>query len=92
MHGQRHERRVDPGRDGDCVVTATAEATANYNDATAEFTVTVQAVGTLALNLDPIAGDDTVNIAEHEAGFTISGDTGSEGERVGDRDGGYRRS
>ena len=40
----------------------------------------MQAAGTLALNLDPIAGDDTVNIAEHEAGFAISGDTGSEGE------------
>ena len=65
---------------GDCVVTATAEATANYNQATLEFTVTVQAAGTLALNLDPIAGDDTVNIAEHEAGFAISGDTGSEAD------------
>ena len=63
---------------GDCVVTATAEATANYNDATLDFTVTVQAVGTLVLNLDPIAGDDTVNLAEHEAGFTITGDTGTE--------------
>ena len=35
--------------------------------------------GTLALNLDTIAGDDTVNIAEKAAGLTISGDTGSEG-------------
>ena len=33
----------------------------------------------LALNLDTIAGDDTINIAEKAAGFTISGDTGSEG-------------
>ena len=32
----------------------------------------------LALNLDAIAGDDTVNIAEKAAGFTISGDTGTE--------------
>ena len=32
----------------------------------------------LALNLDTIAGDDTVNIAEKAAGFTISGATGSE--------------
>ena len=64
---------------GDCVVTATAEATDNYNDATLDFTVTVQALGTLALNLDAIATDDTVNIGEHEAGFSISGDTGSEG-------------
>ena len=30
------------------------------------------------LNLDAIAGDDTVNIAEQAAGFAISGDTGSE--------------
>ena len=33
----------------------------------------------LALNLDAIAGDDTVNIAEKAAGFTIGGATGSEG-------------
>ena len=49
---------------GDCVVIATAAGTANYNQATAPFTVTVQPAGTLALNLDPIARDDTVNIAE----------------------------
>ena len=63
---------------GDCVVTATAADTANYNEATVAFTVIVQSAGTLALNVDAIAGDDTVNIAEHEAGFTISGDTGAE--------------
>ena len=63
---------------GDCNITATAAGTANYNEATAAFTVTVQAAGALALNLDTIAGDDTVNIAEKAAGFTISGDTGSE--------------
>ena len=33
----------------------------------------------LTLNVDAIATDDTVNIAEKAAGFTISGDTGSEG-------------
>ena len=32
----------------------------------------------LALNVDAIAGDDTVNIAEKAAGFTIGGDTGTE--------------
>ena len=64
---------------GKCKVIATAESTANYNDATAEFTVTVESAGTLALNVDAITGDDTVNIAEHGAGFTIDGDTGSEG-------------
>ena len=63
---------------GKCEVTATAAGTANYNEATAAFTVTVQAAGALALNLDAIAGDDTVNIAEKAAGFTISGATGSE--------------
>ena len=63
---------------GDCNITATAAGTANYNEATAAFTVTVQAAGALALNLDTIAGDDTVNIAEKAAGFAISGDTGSE--------------
>ena len=36
------------------------------------------AAGALALNLDAIAGDDTVNIAEKGRRFTISGDTGSE--------------
>ena len=34
--------------------------------------------GTLVLNLDTIAGDDVVNIAEKATGFTISGDTGPE--------------
>ena len=64
---------------GKCEVTVTAESSTNYNEATAEFTVTVESAGTLALNVDAIAGDDTVNIAEHGAGFTIDGDTGSEG-------------
>ena len=63
---------------GNCEVTATAASTANYNEATATFTVTVQAVGALVLNLDAIAEDNTVNVAEKTAGFTISGDTGTE--------------
>ena len=63
---------------GACNITATAAGAANYNEATAAFTVTVQAAGALALNLDAIATDNTVNIAEKAAGFTISGDTGSE--------------
>ena len=63
---------------GECVITATAAGTDDYNEATADFTLTVQATGTLALNLDAIAGDDTVNIAEKAAGFTITGDTGTE--------------
>ena len=40
--------------------------------------MTVEAAGTLALSLDTIAGDDTVNIAEKAAGFAIEGNTGSE--------------
>ena len=63
---------------GACEITATAAGAADYNEATASFSVTVQAAGALALNLDAIAGDDRVNIAEKAAGFTISGDTGSE--------------
>ena len=64
---------------GTCTITATAEGTANYNEATAAAAVTVQPAGALTLNLDRIAGDDTVNIAEKAAGFMITGDTGSEG-------------
>ena len=61
---------------GSCVVTVTAESSANYNQETATFTVTVQ--DTLALSVDAIATDNTVNIAEKTAGFAISGATGSE--------------
>ena len=70
---------LTPVEVGACVITATAAGTADWNQATATFTVTVAAAGALALNLDTIAGDDTVNIAEKAAGFTIGGDTGSEG-------------
>ena len=64
---------------GECVITATAASSADYNQGTATYTVTVAAAGTLALTLDTIAGDDTVNIAEKAAGFAISGATGSQG-------------
>ena len=64
---------------GSCEITATAASTATYNEATATFTVTVQAAGALVLNVAAITGDDTVNIAEKAAGFDITGDTGSEG-------------
>ena len=63
---------------GGCEVTVTAAGADNYNEATATFTVTVQAVGALVLNLDAVATDNRVNIAEKTAGFTISGDTGTE--------------
>ena len=61
---------------GSCVITATAAATANYNEAAVDFTVSVQAAGALVLNLQTIAGDNAINIAEKAAGFSISGDTG----------------
>ena len=64
---------------GACEITATAAATANYNSATATFTITVQTLGALLLNLDAIADDNRINIAEKAAGFTIGGDTGSVG-------------
>ena len=62
---------------GRCEVTATAAGTPDYNSATATFTVTVQAAGTLVLDLDAIADDNTVSIREKAAGFTISGNTGT---------------
>ena len=63
---------------GECVITVTAPGDDNYNEGTATFTLTVQPAGTLALNVAAVAGDDTINIAKRAAGFTISGDTGSE--------------
>ena len=63
---------------GSCTVTVTAAGTADYEEATATATVTVNPVGALTLNVGTIAGDDTINIAEKELGFVISGDTGSE--------------
>ena len=64
---------------GKCVIKVTAVGTANYEEATDTFTVTVAPAGTLVLNVNAIATDGTVNIAERAAGFAISGDTGSEG-------------
>ncbi len=65
---------------GSCVVTVTAASSNDWNGATATYTVTVQAAGTLVLNVAAVTGDDKVNIAEKAAGFAIAGDTGSEGE------------
>ena len=64
--------------DGACTVTARAALTANYNAAAATFSVTVNPAGALTLVVDDVAGDNTVNIAEKTAGFTISGATGAE--------------
>ena len=64
---------------GSCEITATAASDSNYNEASATYTVTVQATATLVLNLAAVATDNVINIAEKASGFTISGDTGSEG-------------
>ena len=69
---------TDPRGRGNCVITARAEASDDYEQGVATFTVVVQSAGNLVLNLDPIADDNTVNIAEHQAGFAIKGDTGGE--------------
>ena len=60
---------------GDCVVIATAEATDDYNQATATVTVTVQAAGVLVLNVNPIATDNIINISEHRARGSVSAAT-----------------
>ena len=77
---------VDPGSGaltilaaGSCTVLVTAAATADYTEASATFTVTVQAAGTLALTVSDVTGDDTINIAEKASGFDIGGTTGFEG-------------
>ena len=54
---------------GDCIITVTASATTNFNEETVDFTVMVLPMVTL----DPVADNDIVNIAEHMAGFDISG-------------------
>ena len=38
----------------------------------------MSSAGNLVLNVNPIATDNIINIAEHTDGFAISGDTGSE--------------
>ena len=71
----------DDVAEADGSITATVQAGAAYSldGSTAEATVTVQDEDELALNLNTIAGDDTINIAEKAAGFAIAGDTGSDG-------------
>ena len=64
---------------GTCTITAKAPSNSNYNEATDTFTLVVSPIGALVVNLDAVAGDNTVNIAERAAGFAISGDTGSVG-------------
>ena len=64
--------------DGICTITVTASETDNYQGATAHASVSVSPAGTLALSVDPIAGDDTVNAEEKAAGFSVTGRTGFE--------------
>ena len=65
---------------GDCVITATAAGDRRLQRGDrGVHRHGGRRPGTLALTLDAIAGDNTVNIAEKAAGFAISGDTGSEG-------------
>ena len=64
--------------DGTCTITVTASETDDYKKATEQASVTVSPAGTLALSIDAVAGDDTVNAAEKEAGFSITGRTGFE--------------
>ena len=79
---------VSAGEDADALddtaVIGHTVSGADYGGETAaSVAVTVnddELPGSLALTLDTIAMDDTVNIAEKAAGFTISGNTGSVGE------------
>ena len=64
--------------DGICTITVTASETDDYQGATAQASVSVSPAGTLALSVDPIAGDDTVNAEEKATGFSVTGRTGFE--------------
>ena len=63
---------------GTCTITTTAAATANYEEGTAQTSVTVNPTGALSLTLNTVAGDNIINAAEKVAGFTITGNTGVE--------------
>ena len=65
---------------GTCAITVTASETADYQAATATFTITVSEAPVVMVTLNAnIAGNDIVNIAERAAGFDITGtvDTGA---------------
>ena len=62
--------------DGTCTIELTAAATDDYEEATAQASVTVHPPTTLGLSVNTIAGDDTINAAEKAAGFAITGNTG----------------
>ena len=64
-----------------CGDAEVAPCTSDGRPLSADVRVTVPGptvLGALSLNVDPIAGDDTVNIAERRDGFAVTGDTGSE--------------
>lgn len=61
-----------------------APSTSNWNEATATFTVTVARAGTASLSVNTIAADNTVNITEKAAGFSMRGSTGFRERRDGD--------
>ena len=64
---------------GDCVVTATAASDATWNEARATFTVTVQAVGTLVLNVWARSPATTRSTSRRRRrGLRSAGDTGAE--------------
>ena len=65
-------------RDGICTITVTAAATDDYEGAATQSSVTVHPPRTLALSINVIAEDDTVNAAEKAAGFAVTGNTGLE--------------
>ena len=62
---------------GTCTITVTAPAGDNHKVAAETFSVTVNVVSKLALSVAKITGDDTINIVEKGAGFTIEGNTGT---------------
>ncbi len=63
---------------GICTIKVSAAATDNYEEATAQTTVTVNPVGALSLTLNTIAGDNTINAAEKATGLSITGNAGAE--------------
>ena len=69
---------ADVGNRIEVQVSFTDDAGNPEGPLTSDATVAVQAAGTLVLNLDAITTDNVINVAEKAAGFSISGDTGTE--------------
>ena len=64
--------------DGSIRSAANGTAADLGHDGAAQLAQPVTSTSTLVLTLDAIATDNTINIAEKAAGFSISGDTGTE--------------